>query len=408
MALSNLGSVRVGDGEPVRVIGVINLSPESFYGGSVVKGPEEAVEAARAMVEQGAAVIDLGGMSTAPYKSTMVSEEVEAGRLLPAVRAVKKELSVDLSVDTYRSGVAESCLSAGAGVVNDVTGLRGDPRMAGVIADHGASAILMTSSVRPGGQDPLARIRASLDESVSAARDAGVPGEKVVVDPGIGFFRDQEMKWLDWDTYVITNLRRLALMGLPVNVGVSRKSFIGSICGVKDPAGRLYGSLAAEAVCVANGAHSVRTHNVAATVQAVKLAQRVRREPSTTAAGGMTGTALDQGLMEEDVAYLLRGLGVHAPGVAVLARKGAFRVFMLRRIPKVLALVAKQEMLSLGGEVATPKETILGGEGDVDVLVMGTLSHVRRLAGRLEAMSFGFLKERDAPDLAALLRELLR
>jgi dihydropteroate synthase len=406
---SKLGQVKVGDGEPVRILGVINTSPESFFAGSVASSIEEALSMAAKMAEQGADVVDVGGMSSAPYRSTLVSEEVEVARVVPVIKAISREMDLTISVDTFRSRVADLALSAGAAVVNDVTGLKGDIAMAKVVADRGASLIVSAkesrSSKRSG--DPLTRVRAALEESLALAMANGVEKSLIVVDPAIGFFRNEDIKWYDWDAYVLRHLRRLATIGLPVNVGVSRKSFIGAFTGDEDPAMRWAGSLAAEAVAVVNGAHSIRTHDVGQTFKAVRVAEKLRPQVrSAASSGGLGAVELGPSLVAEDVEGVLASIGVQDDGRQILSRKGIFKVILVTNLPRPLALVAKQEMLALGGDVATPKDAILGGEGAVSVVVMGTAAQLEKLIRRLRRMSFSFLVAEglpDAPQFADLL-----
>jgi dihydropteroate synthase len=273
-----LGGVEVGDDRPVAVVGALNVSPESFYGGSVWGDPDALVRAARRMVEAGAALVDVGAMSSAPYRSTWISEAEETDRLARAVEALVPRLPVPVSADTWRAGPARAALEAGAAVINDVTGLTGDPALAPLVARSGAGLILMAHGGRPGGPSdaPIPRVLALLGESLALAREAGIAGERIAVDPGIGFFRAEALPWHEWDCRVLAELGALGALGRPLSVGVSRKSFIGLILGQEDPADRLEGSLAAAAIAVFNGAHLVRCHDVAETRRAVRLAEAVR------------------------------------------------------------------------------------------------------------------------------------
>jgi dihydropteroate synthase len=273
-----LAGITIGDGLPVAVVGALNVSPESFYPGSIATGEESLLRAAEGMMRAGAAFIDLGAMSTAPYRAGGITEREEADRLAWAVDRLVRKLGVPVSADTSRSGPALAALQAGARIINDVTGLAGDPWMAGLVARAGAG-IILTASERGNadrGGDPLAGVAAVLQESLRRAREAAIDSTLTVVDPGIGFFRNQGIAWYDWDAAVLAGLGRLRDLGRPVSVGVSRKSFIGKLAGVDDPGARLPGSLAATAVAVLGGAHLVRTHDVEETVQAVKVTEAIR------------------------------------------------------------------------------------------------------------------------------------
>jgi dihydropteroate synthase len=260
----------------VAVMGALNVSPESFYGGSVHRGPVALLDAALAMVEQGAAFVDVGARSTAPYLANQISEDEENERLGAAVVALAGKLSVPISADTTRARVARVALDAGASIVNDVSGLR-DPEMGRLVRERGASVVLMASPDETSLGQPLASVRRLLAEALDRARAAGIPDGRIVLDPGIGFFRHASVPWDDWDTAVLGGLGTLAGLGRPLAVGLSRKSFLGALTGRTEPAERLAGSLAATAVAVLNGVALVRTHDVAETLDAVRVAERLRR-----------------------------------------------------------------------------------------------------------------------------------
>ncbi|WP_010478365.1 dihydropteroate synthase [Thermococcus zilligii] len=223
-------------GEP-RIMGVINVSPESFYEGSVRNDEKKLVETAVKMVEEGASFIDIGAKSTAPYLETRIPVEEEVRRAVWAVRAVRDSLDVPISIDTTSARVAEEALKAGADVINDVTGLKGDPSMADVAAEYGAPVVLCAHGRVRDFSDPLHTVIDFLQESLVIAREHGI--EDIAVDPAIGFLRPEVPRWYEWDSKVLANLNALKILGRPVLVGLSRKSFIGAITGRKDPAERL-------------------------------------------------------------------------------------------------------------------------------------------------------------------------
>ena len=274
-----LGGVTVGDGLPVAIIGVLNVSPESFYAGSVHSDPDDLLRAADDMVAAGAAILDVGARSTAPYLPTEISEAEEADRLAAALQRLAAKCAVPLSADTSRATPARAALDAGAGIVNDVTGFHGDPAVAALVATRGASVILAAdaaAATRAGGADPIETVSRVLAESLVEARHAGVPDERIVLDPGIGFLRAGPRPWYERDAAVIARLDRLRALGRPLCVGVSRKSFIGVLTGRAEPAKRLAGSLAAATVAVLRGAALIRAHDVAETRDAVRLAEALR------------------------------------------------------------------------------------------------------------------------------------
>ena len=274
--LSQLAGLEVGDGIPVRIMGVLNVSPESFYRGSVHDNPACLVEVARAMVDAGANIIDIGAMSTAPYLKTFIPEDEESARLTWAVSAVAANVRVLVSADTKRATAARAALACGAQIINDVSGLKHDPEMAPLIASSGAGAILMASEPVPRLGPPLERITRALQESLEVATQAGILQAQIVLDPGIGFFRQPGIPWDEWDCLVLRELGQLRRLGFPLLVGASRKSFIGKILDQANPTDRLVGSLTCAAIAVYNGAHIIRAHDVKETVEAVRMTERLR------------------------------------------------------------------------------------------------------------------------------------
>jgi dihydropteroate synthase len=278
---AELAGVAVGDGLPVAVMGVVNVSPESFHPGSVYRGEGAVRAAALAMVDAGAALIDVGARSTAPYLDTGIDEALETERLARAVATLTAKLPVPVCADTARAGPARAALEAGARVINDVSTLR-DPALPPLVAAHGAGLIVMAApGLRPvgplgRGPGPLRVVRRLLAGALRRTARAGIPQSRVVVDPGIGFFREESIPWDVWDVRILAGLGGLQGLGRPICVGVSRKSFIGAIVQRPDPAERLAGSLAATTVAVMHGAAVVRTHDVAATRDAVRVAERLR------------------------------------------------------------------------------------------------------------------------------------
>jgi dihydropteroate synthase len=273
-----VAGVSVGDGQDVAVVGALNVSPESFYTGSVVVDADRLLQAGEAMARAGAAWLDVGAMSTAPYLEARIPEAQEADRLHWAVGLLTTKLDLPVSADVSRVGPARAALEAGARMINDVTGLVGDPALARLAAESGAALVLMAAPAAgaPVG-DPVTTVRVALERSLALARAAGIPEGRILVDPGIGFFRGDGVAWPEWDCRVLAGLPALRALGRPLFVGVSRKSFIGAVAGLADPAERLPGSLAAAAAAVLGGAHVIRAHDVAETVQAVRVAQAIRR-----------------------------------------------------------------------------------------------------------------------------------
>lgn len=273
---SQPAGLNVGDGNPVRIMAVLNVSPESFYQGSVQIEREQIISIAQAMVNAGANIIDVGAMSTAPYLKTAISAEEETERLTRAIAAIAAHVSIPISADTKRAAPAHAALAAGATIINDVGGLKFDPQMAEVVARANAGVIIMASESTPQTGSPMVRIRTALTDSLQHAERAGIPREHIVLDPGIGFFRQPDIPWHEWDRLVLQELASLRELGFPLLVGVSRKSFIGKILDQPNAADRLIGSLTCAAIAVYNGAHIIRAHDVKETVEAVRMAEWLR------------------------------------------------------------------------------------------------------------------------------------
>ncbi len=252
----------------VAVMGIVNLTPDSFSDGGLFPTSDDAVRYAETLVAEGAQVLDFGGESTRPGAEP-VSAEVELERVLPVLRALRGVNAV-LSIDTYKPEVAAAALQAGAHLVNDVTGLR-DPEMAGVCAAAGAPAVLMhmqglpgTMQDAPGYENVALEVRTFLADAATRALGEGVPS--VMLDPGIGFG-----KTLDHNLTLLRGLSDLAALGHPVLLGASRKGLIRALAGESKPEGRDPGSIALHLWGAQQGVAVVRVHNVAAHVQALKV-----------------------------------------------------------------------------------------------------------------------------------------
>lgn len=259
------------------VMGVVNTTPDSFSDGGEFLDADRAVDHALQLVEDGADIIDVGGESTRPGADPVGSEE-EMRRVITVIERLAAQISVPISIDTYKETVARAALTAGATIVNDISALTADPRLAQTLAEFDAGLILMHKRGDPTTmqsdthyEDLIAEIKLFLREAISRAEAAGVDPAKIMIDPGIGFGKD-----LAGNVEIINSVGSLTELGKPVMIGASRKSFIGRITGT-DPAHRLHGSLAAAAAAVIYGAAAVRVHDVKETRQAVDVAFQLRR-----------------------------------------------------------------------------------------------------------------------------------
>jgi dihydropteroate synthase len=283
--VNKLGNVHVGNSNPVRIMGILNTSPESFYKKSISTSRQRIVNAVHRMEDEGADFIDVGGMSTAPYLSTMVSEKTEVSRIIKAVKIIQQTSNLPISVDTCRSVIAREALELGVDIINDVTGLKYDHMMPKIIEKYRPSLVLCAYSKKTITGNQLLKTKYLLRESLEIAKSAKIYSTKIVLDPAIGFFRKKgrnsfftkiNSDWVKRDLLILENLRSIKLNN-PILVSVSNKSFIGKILKKQNPSDRLAGSLAAEAVCVLNGADIIRTHNVSETREAVTVAQKLSK-----------------------------------------------------------------------------------------------------------------------------------
>ena len=283
--MSKLGSVSVGGSNPVRIMGILNVSPESFFKKSVITKANELAYTVKKMEEEGIDFIDIGGMSTAPYLDTIISEKTESERISRAVKIVQKVSNIPISVDTCRSGIAKIALELGVDIINDISGLKYDKNMQSVIERYAPSLVLCAFSKKLVQGNPVEQTKNLLRQSIDIAKSANIPNSRITVDPAIGFFRKKakgkfftriNSDWFKRDIEILKNLSGIKL-GYPLLVSVSRKSFIGKLLKIKDLNDRLYGSLAAEAIAVINGADIIRTHNVKATKEIVVISQKLSK-----------------------------------------------------------------------------------------------------------------------------------
>ena len=281
--MTRIAKVSVGGKNPVRIMGILNTSPESFYKKSIRTTKTQIRNSIKEMENDGADFIDVGGMSTAPYLSTIVSEKTESKRILEAVKIIQDVSNIPISVDTCRAKPAKDALEHGVEIINDISGLKYDEKMKDVVSDFSPSLILCAFSSKTVTGNPMST-KKLLQESLKIAKKSHVSSEKIVLDPSIGFFRKKgngpfftkiKSDWVKRDLTVIQNLNSIK-GNYPILVSVSNKSFLGEILQ-KDPSDRLLGSVAAEAISVINGADIIRTHNVNATKDAVTIASNLKK-----------------------------------------------------------------------------------------------------------------------------------
>ncbi|MHC1697437.1 MAG: dihydropteroate synthase [Geobacteraceae bacterium] len=262
------------------IMGILNVTPDSFSDGSLFLDPGKAVARALEMEAEGADSIDIGGESTRPF-APPVDEDQELRRVLPVIEKLAGRLRIPISIDTYKASVAREALRAGAEIVNDISGGTFDPRMLEVVSSSSAGLIIMHTRGAPTEmqQDTaysalIPEIISFLRERLSAAATAGISAERLVVDPGIGFGKS-----LEGNLEILRNLEQLAVLGRPILVGTSRKSFIGTILG-RETGGRAFGTAATIALAVAKGASIFRVHDVRQMRDAALIAHAVMQPPA--------------------------------------------------------------------------------------------------------------------------------
>jgi dihydropteroate synthase len=269
------GTGKIALGRRTHIVGILNVTPDSFSDGGLFTTPESALARALEMAENGADIIDVGGESTRPGAAP-VSESEEMARVLPVIEALTRHLDVPVSIDTYKSRVARQALDAGATIVNDISGLRFDKAMASTVAETGAGVIIMhikgtprNMQINPSYDDVMGEISGYLQESVRLALSAGISRRSIAIDPGLGFG-----KRLKDNFFIIKHLDLLKRLDYPILIGPSRKSFIGSTLDLPET-DRLEGTIAAVTAGIIYGAHLVRVHDVKEVKRAAVITDRI-------------------------------------------------------------------------------------------------------------------------------------
>jgi len=268
-------------GSRTHIMGILNVTPDSFSDGGRHADTAKAITQARLMATQGADIIDVGGESTRPGAEP-VSEDEELRRIIPVIERLAADLTIPISVDTYKSRVARKALEAGASIVNDISGLRSSLDMAGVVAEHGAAVVIMHIKGTPRDMqqnpvytDVVAEVRSFLADSITMAVQAGVKTENILVDPGIGFG-----KTLEHNLTLLNRLGELRSLGRPILLGTSRKKFIGTVLGIAEADQRQEGTAATIVLGIERGARIVRVHDVAPMVKVARMTDAILRANS--------------------------------------------------------------------------------------------------------------------------------
>ena len=287
--MTKLGNLVVGRKNEITIMGILNISPESFYKNSIKSTKSQISKYVSEMEENGADIIDIGGMSTAPYLKTIVSEKVESDRVTKTIKIIQNLSNIPISVDTCRASVAKDALELGIDVINDISGLKYDKNMPKIIEKYQPSLILCSYSKKIVKGNSISITKKLLNESIKIAQTAHISKEKIVVDPAIGFFRrssDVKNKlpytkinsdWAQRDVEIIKKLKLLKT-NFPILVSISNKSFIGRLLGKENPDDRNTGTAIAEMLSIINGASIIRTHNPQITSDVIKLTKSLTKK----------------------------------------------------------------------------------------------------------------------------------
>ena len=258
-------------GKRTYIMGILNVTPDSFSDGGNFNEIDKAIKHAKEMIEDGADIIDIGGESTRPGY-TYIDPKEEAQRVVPVIKEIKKQIDSPISVDTYKSSVAEEALKVGTDMINDIWGLQKDKNMASIVAKYDAHVCIMhNQDGTEYDKDIMESIKEFLNESINIALNAGIKKEKIVLDPGIGFGKTFEQ-----NLEVLRRLDELNELGYPVLLGTSRKSVIGNVLNV-EPKERLEGTIATTVLGVRDGVDIVRVHDVKENLKAAKMADAIYR-----------------------------------------------------------------------------------------------------------------------------------
>tara|TARA_B110001454_G_scaffold158998_1_gene148324 strand:- start:914 stop:1792 length:879 start_codon:yes stop_codon:yes gene_type:complete len=287
--MTKLGNLVVGRKNEVTIMGILNLSPESFYKNSIKSTKSQISKYVTELENNGANIIDIGGMSTAPYLKSIVSEKVESDRVTKTIKIIQNLSNIPISVDTCRASVANDALELGIDVINDISGLKYDKNMPKIIEKYQPSLILCSYSKNIVKGNFISETKKLLNESIKIAQTVHVPKDKIVVDPAIGFFRrssDVKNKlpytkinsdWAQRDIEIIKKLKLLKTT-FPILISISNKSFLGKLLEKEKPIDRNIGTALAEMISIINGASIIRTHNPKITSDVIKITKSITKK----------------------------------------------------------------------------------------------------------------------------------
>ncbi|MCP4761399.1 MAG: dihydropteroate synthase [archaeon] len=381
----------IGDSDII-VQAIVNISPESFYKGSFVK-EDEIKNTIQNFINNGAQILDIGARSTAPWSAPITREE-ELGRLKTYLSTIVELIpkNIIISIDTQYSEIAEYCINYCDKndikcMINDVAGLKIDEKLKDIIIDYDVPLILMATHQKPGDIITVNSILKSLFESIMDLENSKYNLNKLIIDPGIG-------KWIaektyEYDLSIIDNLERFRVFGNPILVGISRKSFIGTVLGGKSPEERYNGTLAATSIAVYNGAHIVRTHDVnPELMEMLEVSKSIRKKPLIISENGITGGLI--GFIKDPIEarFYLRRMGVTPAGSRIMDQKMVTKLILLKNLTAPQAMILKQELLARGGDVAIHRDVVTTefAKHDMihDAVLIGTEKQMQSLITKLK------------------------
>ncbi|WP_371803861.1 dihydropteroate synthase [Candidatus Lokiarchaeum ossiferum] len=381
----------IGDFSPVRIMGIVNLSPESFYQGSFI--PNESLQTTiEKFIKYGATILDFGARSTAPW-SDPISLDEELDRMQKTLTMIPELVPKDiiLSIDTQYSKVARWSLEFGKKhgyrvMLNDISSFQTDPKMLDLVVSYNCPVCLMATFKKPGDAKTPQEILKALHQSILELKKRNYDTQKVMVDPGIGKWVTE--KTYEYDLAMLDHLHDFRAFQVPILVGLSRKSFIGSILEEKDASKRDIGSLAATSIAIYNGAHIIRTHDVDEKMQhTIKVASAIRRKPIQIQNNNQICEIEEQIWDKYATEIYLSELGVTLPGAKIMSRKMISKNIILKNITAPQGLILKQELLARGGDVALHREVVTTENQKYDekftAVLIGTLLQMEKLVKKL-------------------------
>jgi dihydropteroate synthase len=385
-------NLRIGDFSPVIIMGVINLSPESFYKDSFVS-KEKLLKKFMQFKNNGAKIIDIGARSTAPGVKPITIEE-EKQRIEAALEILSESpmTGMILSIDTQYAAIAEYALNFAQNkkislIINDVSSFQTDPNLLDVVVKWQCPVIIMATDHKPGDAKTIHGILNALGKTIDQLRAKKYDLSKLIVDPAVGKWSSE--KTYEYDLEILDQLECFRCFGIPILVGLSRKSFLGSVLNEPDPSNRQIGSLAATSIAVYNGAHIIRTHDVDPnTIQTIITASAIRKKPIIKSKGNQRCEIISSPRNVDYAYHLLKRYWVTPAGSRIMDKKMVQKTIILRNLTAPQSLILKEELLARGGDVALHRDVITTEwqkyEEKFDVVLIGTVKQMESLVQKLK------------------------